>query len=203
MEIRCPGCGHAHHASEDLVRKNAGKTARCQRCGKSMPLPRAEELSRVGDDDVLAMMQEAPPILHPPPSSQPDVETPAMTFRAPLQESAPNLKPLSYGTRQSGFKLRAPMGGTWQDFFAFRSMLMTRVIQVIFVLGAIGIILAGIVMMFRGFGSNEPITDVTVGLLTILFGPLVIRLYCEIAVVLFRLNDTLTEVRDHLQNSSR
>jgi hypothetical protein len=35
--------------------------------------------------------------------------------------------------------------------------------------------------------------------LLIIFGPLVVRLYCEILIVFFRINETLTEIKHALE----
>jgi hypothetical protein len=73
------------------------------------------------------------------------------------------------------------------DFFAFRTMIASRFIQVVFALG-----LAGIVVMFLGAAAND---QVLLGLLLLVFGALYWRVLCEVFIVFFRMNDTLTAIK--------
>lgn len=79
-------------------------------------------------------------------------------------------------------------------FFRFERMVTPFIIQVLFWFGVIGSILGGIFMMLgdNGFGG------VLMGLLVILFGPIVIRIYCEILIIAFKILGLLVDVRDHL-----
>jgi hypothetical protein len=52
-------------------------------------------------------------------------------------------------------------------------------------------VIGGLVLLFRG-GSGT-----VVGLIWIVVGPLVARVYCEILIVIFRINETLTDIRDN------
>jgi len=56
-------------------------------------------------------------------------------------------------------------------------MLTPIVIQILFWVGVVACILGGI------------------GILAVVFGPPVMRIYCEWLIVLFRINDTLTDIR--------
>jgi hypothetical protein len=42
------------------------------------------------------------------------------------------------------------------------------------------------------FDGSAPILK---GLLVLLAGPLVVRIYCEILIIFFRINETLTEIK--------
>jgi hypothetical protein len=74
------------------------------------------------------------------------------------------------------------------DFFAFRTMIASRFIQVVFALG-----LAGIVVMFLGAAAND---RVLLGLLLLVFGALYWRVLCEVFIVFFRMNDTLRAIKE-------
>jgi len=76
------------------------------------------------------------------------------------------------------------------DFLSFRKMITTLIIQVIFWLGVVAIVLAGLVALADGRAG---------GLLLIIFGPLFWRIYCEILIVIFRMNETLTEIKNLLE----
>jgi hypothetical protein len=73
------------------------------------------------------------------------------------------------------------------DFFAFRTMIAAGFIQAIFVLG-----LVGIVIVFLGALSND---QALVGLLVLVFGTLYWRVVCEVFIVFFRMNATLTAIK--------
>jgi hypothetical protein len=81
------------------------------------------------------------------------------------------------------------------DYLTFRKMITPIIIQVIFWLVVVVVVLSGLVTMFSDsfFG----------GLLIIVFGPLVVRIYCEILIVIFRMNDTLTDIRNELREQGK
>ena len=84
------------------------------------------------------------------------------------------------------------------DFWAFRKMVTPVIIQILFWVGVIVCIIAGVVMIATGVKNPENQT-VLPGVLLIIFGPLVVRLYCEILIVFFRINETLTEIKHALE----
>jgi hypothetical protein len=75
------------------------------------------------------------------------------------------------------------------DFLAFRKMITPIFIQVIFWLFVIMIVIAGLFSMFQG-GSA-----IFSGLLMIVVGPLFVRVYCELLILLFRIYDELVAIR--------
>jgi hypothetical protein len=74
-----------------------------------------------------------------------------------------------------------------RDVFFFDKMLTPTVIAVVYWLALIGVVVGGIVVMISQsfFG----------GLLTIVFGALFARIWCELIIVLFKVNDALQEIR--------
>lgn len=88
------------------------------------------------------------------------------------------------------------------DFWAFRTMITPVLIQVIFWIGVIACVVSGIAIMKSAYNSyretwNE--AQVAVGIAWIVLGPVVVRIYCEFAIVFFRMNETLTEIRNKLK----
>jgi hypothetical protein len=73
------------------------------------------------------------------------------------------------------------------DFFAFRTLITPRFIQVLFILG-----LAGIVLASLGAVAGD---QALAGILLLLFGALYWRILCELFFVLFRINDTLSGIK--------
>jgi hypothetical protein len=86
-----------------------------------------------------------------------------------------------------------------QDFLTFKKMITPTIIHVLFwILAGITIIL-GLIGIVNGATSNFAGGSQVLGGLVLLFvGPVVVRVYCEILIVLFRMNETLTEIRDSL-----
>jgi hypothetical protein len=75
------------------------------------------------------------------------------------------------------------------DFLAFRKFITPLFIQVIFWLFVVMIVIAGLASMFQG-GSA-----IFTGLLMIVVGPLFVRMYCELLILLFRIYDELVAIR--------
>ncbi len=93
------------------------------------------------------------------------------------------------------------------DFLTFRRMITPIIIQVLFWIGVVVVIGAGCITIAGGlaaFGSTSGSNQQTAagaavgGVLLILFGPLVLRIYAEVLMVLFRINETLTDVCNRL-----
>ena len=84
------------------------------------------------------------------------------------------------------------------DFWAFRKMVTPVIIQILFWIGVIACVIAGVVLI--GMGMKLPGDQlVLTGVLLVIFGPLAVRLYCEILIVFFRINETLTEIKHVLE----
>lgn len=84
-----------------------------------------------------------------------------------------------------------------QDFLAFRTMITPVIIQIIFWIGVAFCVISGLFTMFLGSrygGAGGFFT----GLLILILGPVVVRIYCELLIVFFRMNETLTEIKNNL-----
>ena len=73
------------------------------------------------------------------------------------------------------------------DFFAFRTMISATVIQVVFVLGLIGIVIGAI----SAIASDQAVF----GILVLVFGTLYWRIICEFIIVVFRMNSSLAAIQ--------
>ena len=81
------------------------------------------------------------------------------------------------------------------DFLLFKRMLIPYLIQILFWLGVIATLVAGIFNLFHGL--------IWQGLTLIFIGPLVLRLVAEYIIVLFRINETLLDIKDELRANSK
>ena len=79
------------------------------------------------------------------------------------------------------------------DFLRFETMITPVVIQVIFWIAVVVAVIVGIVSLTQGGWS------VLVGFLIIILGPLGARIYCEILIVFFRINDHLRAIQHNTQ----
>lgn len=86
-----------------------------------------------------------------------------------------------------------------KDFLAFRTMLTPVIIQAIFWLGAAVCVIAGLVFVLSGVGQYGGGPNVLKGFLLLFLGPIAVRVYCEILIIFFRINETLTEIKNALE----
>ncbi len=80
------------------------------------------------------------------------------------------------------------------DFLAFRRMLRPWLIQVLFWLAMFASVLGGVVLIGLGARDHRA-SEALVGVGSLLLGPLVVRVYAELLIVVFRINETLTDLR--------
>jgi uncharacterized membrane protein len=83
------------------------------------------------------------------------------------------------------------------DFWAFRTMITPVIIQILFWIGTILCLIIGAIMIIYGashFQASEA-NYLWQGALLFVLGPLAVRVYCEILIVFFRINETLTEIK--------
>ncbi|MEA2042761.1 MAG: DUF4282 domain-containing protein [Bacteroidota bacterium] len=75
-----------------------------------------------------------------------------------------------------------------KDFLYFRKMLTPVVIQILFWVGVVVTFIGGIVQMFSG--------QFWMGLIVAVVGPFVVRVFTELILVTFKINSSLTEIRN-------
>jgi uncharacterized membrane protein len=83
------------------------------------------------------------------------------------------------------------------DFWAFRTMITPVIIQILFWIGTILCLIIGAIMVIYG-ASHFRVSEANYlweGALLFVLGPLAVRVYCEILIVFFRINETLTEIK--------
>jgi hypothetical protein len=124
-----------------------------------------------------------------PPPSEPE------PMVAPLADEEPHVP----RTRTEG-------DSAFWDYLVFRRMITPIIIQIIFWLGVVLITFLGLWNVIQSFGSTTTDGGVTIqkretsvvgillGLLTLFLGPIIWRVYCEILILVFRMNETLTDI---------
>lgn len=85
-------------------------------------------------------------------------------------------------------------------FFNFDSMITPIIIKIIFWVGLGASVLSGLGIIISGL--NSPWgggAQVIGGLLIIVVGPLVVRIYCELLIIMFKMHEALQDIRQSLK----
>ena len=77
-----------------------------------------------------------------------------------------------------------------KDFLSFKRMLMPVLIQIVFWLGIVVCIITGIINLIR--------TEWVLGVEVLILGPILVRIACELLILFFRINETLTDINRKL-----
>lgn len=97
-------------------------------------------------------------------------------------------------------------GFNFKDFLSFRTMITLTIMQILYGVGAALVTLFGLSIMFggrifaqsAGYDSGSSYMGMRggffTGLLIIIIGNVLLRVWCEITIVLFRINKTLTNI---------
>jgi multisubunit Na+/H+ antiporter MnhG subunit len=81
------------------------------------------------------------------------------------------------------------------DFFTFRRMIAPAVIETLFIAGCLVALAGGTFTIGRG-ATDRSGGEIIIGLAILILTPFVVRLYCEVLIVVFRINETLTDLRE-------
>lgn len=82
------------------------------------------------------------------------------------------------------------------DFLRFETMITPILIQIIFWVGVVAVIIAGIVSI--GHGSAESIGK---GVALIILGPIIARIYAELLIVWFRIFEHLRQIDSNTRHA--
>jgi Domain of unknown function (DUF4282) len=77
-----------------------------------------------------------------------------------------------------------------RDFFAFRRMITPTIIEIVFWIGLAITAFIGLALLIAGGRA----ADRLFGLFFLIFGPLAVRVYCEILIVIFKVHETLLAI---------
>ncbi|MEY4946723.1 MAG: hypothetical protein RIR22_1424 [Planctomycetota bacterium] len=85
-----------------------------------------------------------------------------------------------------------------RDYLSFKRMITPKLVNIFFWIGTIISVVIGLGLFIVSLASIHS-QGILIGFLTMLLGPLVIRIYCELMVVFFRINETLTDILHTLE----
>ncbi len=77
----------------------------------------------------------------------------------------------------------------------FDSMLTPKIITFVYWLTLLAVLIAGLMTMFGGYGGLT-IEKLFMGIFTIVGGAIGTRIWCELLIVLFKINDNLKRAAD-------
>jgi hypothetical protein len=177
-----------------------GKRVKCKDCG-----------------NVFLAEQTAPE--GPEPSADPPPEEGIEFLAAAV--TTPSTAPASYKPRT--IEPRKGEKSTFIDFLAFRRMITPIIIQILFWVDVVLCVVWGAVYIGKGVAAQGEfqrqiqgrvfltegsagsyyawvgVGDVLVGVAIIIFGPIVVRVCYEILILFFRMNETLTDIRNNTE----
>jgi len=98
-----------------------------------------------------------------------------------------------------------------KSFISFERMITPIIIKILFWIGLVGSVIGGIVAFIvllgagisdGGFGAilGGFLLGVVAGLFVIVIGALMTRIYTELLILAFRINETLTDIKELLKN---
>lgn len=86
----------------------------------------------------------------------------------------------------------------FSELLSFRKMITPTIIQILFwVLGGLAV-LVGLFMLIGGLASRGAGAFVFMGLIYIVLGPIIIRVYCELVILLFKIHEEIVAIRKSL-----
>ncbi len=88
------------------------------------------------------------------------------------------------------------------DFLRFRIMITPTIIQVLFWVGAVAAVAFGINYIVSGARMTGGDTLMIQGVLWIILGPIVVRVLCELLLVVFSINNSLVEMTAGLKGET-
>ena len=87
-----------------------------------------------------------------------------------------------------------------ESFLTFRKMVTPAIIQIIFWIGIALCVISGIVGIIGGaIAEKGGGVMVLSSLVWLVLGPILIRVYCEIIILAFRIYDVLTEIKKNTE----
>lgn len=99
---------------------------------------------------------------------------------------------------------RAEESFSFADFLAFKSMIALKIMQAVYLLVAVLITLGGIMLMLKG---NDRYDDGLIpggflsGVLVILIGNVIWRIWCELLIVFFTINRSLHQIEKNTKKN--
>ena len=79
----------------------------------------------------------------------------------------------------------------------FRRMAAPYLIMIVFWFGMAATLVGGLAAIGIGLSRSDG-ASIVGGVVILALGPLAVRLWCEVVIVVFRINETLTDIRNEM-----
>lgn len=89
-----------------------------------------------------------------------------------------------------------------KKFLNFDQMITPMIIKVVFWIAVALMIIGGLFYIGVGMTTYNGQEGVIVGILMIVFGPLMARVYCELIMITFKLYESLNEIKHTLKQTT-
>lgn len=84
-----------------------------------------------------------------------------------------------------------------EKFTNFDQMITPSIIKIVFWIGTVFSVLMGLFMVVSGLGAvYGGGSQVFAGIMIIIIGPLSIRIYCELIIIIFKIHEALVDIRE-------
>lgn len=92
----------------------------------------------------------------------------------------------------------------FKNLLNFDKMITPTIIKILYYIFTILTILVGLAMIITGIGSYYGGGfQVLMGIITIILAPLMIRVYCEILIVVFKINERLENILETVRHTEK
>lgn len=87
------------------------------------------------------------------------------------------------------------------DFVELKKMITPTLLVFVFWIGVVGCIFAGLWQLLEAQNPWD-LKKASLGVAVLILGPLFLRIGCEFLILFFRMNETLTEIRNERKGSA-
>lgn len=182
--IRCTHCGASGNAPDHIL----GQQVRCSKCKKSFVA--------AGPDQSAV----SPFALGEPGPGEPEADDEGF----PTQDEIPDHEDEDSDEHLPSRPIRkSPKQTGVADLLMFRRMIAPYLIIILFWLLLVLTVLGGMAMIVGGLirGGQDGLAGAVAGVISLIVGPIAVRLWCEVLIVVFRINETLTDIRNEMKRS--
>ncbi|MBP2257454.1 DUF4282 domain-containing protein [Virgibacillus alimentarius] len=90
----------------------------------------------------------------------------------------------------------------FKNFVKFDKMITPTIIKIVFWIGVAFVVIGSVFTIAEGMSYYGDPVNIFMGLLMLVVGPLFVRIYCELLIIMFKMYQTLTEVKTLLSNKN-
>jgi hypothetical protein len=187
--ITCTHCGATGNAPDQIL----GQQVRCSKCkqsfvaGGSPPAPLSSIVDGAPSDSSDAPLEdEGFP-------TNDDIARTSRSRRGSRRDEDDDEDDMP----RRPIRKRGGSSGGVADFLMFRRMAAPYLIMIVFWFGMAATLLGGLAAIGIGISRSDG-ASIVGGVVVLALGPLAVRLWCEVVIVVFRINETLTDIRNEL-----